>query len=444
MLVRHSEGETVCRIATEKLAGATSPDGLRVWARVLAWQSVFERLLGQMERSGRALAGGLALLESPKLVDLDTRGEKAFLLLKMGDQAFDSDRKAAKECYQDSLNLYQKLGDRWGIAYALEGLARVAWGTGDYATAEGMASESLELRRELGDLRGTATSLAVLRQVFVYLGRFEESVTASREALDISERIGDRAGVSRGLWTLAGSLMASGELFEAHSIAEQAASSAEDLGLAIDFAHSCSYIALVEAFLGRYKQAWATGQKALTLSIKNGLQRRVGWNLRTLGMVVMAQGRYAQAQNLLQRAVGAVREIGQRDDAALYLGYLGFAECKLGHRSQARTHLAEAMRIAAQFQAGVLASSIISGIALFLAEEGKAQRAAEIYALASCEPYVANSQWYEDVCGKHIAAVAATLPPDVVAAAQQRGRARDLWETAEELLAELEGEADDA
>ena len=29
------------------------------------------------------------------------------------------------------------------------------------------------------------------------------------------------------------------------------------------------------------------------------------------------------------------------------------------------------------------------------------------------------------------------LPPDVVAAAQQRGRARDLWATAEELLEEL-------
>jgi hypothetical protein len=51
---------------------------------------------------------------------------------------------------------------------------------------------------------------------------------------------------------------------------------------------------------------------------------------------------------------------------------------------------------------------------------------------------VANSRWYEDVFGKLIEAVAASLPPDVVAAAQARGRARDLWETAEELLAELE------
>jgi hypothetical protein len=44
------------------------------------------------------------------------------------------------------------------------------------------------------------------------------------------------------------------------------------------------------------------------------------------------------------------------------------------------------------------------------------------------------------VAERHIAAVAATLPPEVVAVAQERGRAWDLWETAEALLKELEQE----
>jgi hypothetical protein len=63
--------------------------------------------------------------------------------------------------------------------------------------------------------------------------------------------------------------------------------------------------------------------------------------------------------------------------------------------------------------------------------------AIERYALAWQNPYVANSRWFEDVAGRHIAAVAASLPPEVVAAAEARGRTRDLWQTAEELLKEL-------
>jgi hypothetical protein len=49
---------------------------------------------------------------------------------------------------------------------------------------------------------------------------------------------------------------------------------------------------------------------------------------------------------------------------------------------------------------------------------------------------VANSRWFEDLAGNEMAAAAAQLPPDVAAAAQERGRARDLWETVAELLAE--------
>ena len=50
----------------------------------------------------------------------------------------------------------------------------------------------------------------------------------------------------------------------------------------------------------------------------------------------------------------------------------------------------------------------------------------------------AIEQWFGRVAGKHIVATAERLPPEVVAAAQERGRARDLWQTAEEFLQELE------
>lgn len=71
-------------------------------------------------------------------------------------------------------------------------------------------------------------------------------------------------------------------------------------------------------------------------------------------------------------------------------------------------------------------------------DQGEIERAVELYALARRYPHVANSRWYEAVAGRQIAAVAETLPPEEVAAAQARGKARDLWGTAAELLAELE------
>jgi hypothetical protein len=74
-----------------------------------------------------------------------------------------------------------------------------------------------------------------------------------------------------------------------------------------------------------------------------------------------------------------------------------------------------------------------------LAAEGQELQAVELYALASRYPFVANSIWFADVVGQKIEAITATLPPETVTAAQERGRARDLWETATELLAEMSG-----
>lgn len=50
---------------------------------------------------------------------------------------------------------------------------------------------------------------------------------------------------------------------------------------------------------------------------------------------------------------------------------------------------------------------------------------------------MANSRWYEDIAGQELSAAAESLPPEVVSAAQIRGRERDIWETAAELLAEF-------
>jgi hypothetical protein len=94
---------------------------------------------------------------------------------------------------------------------------------------------------------------------------------------------------------------------------------------------------------------------------------------------------------------------------------------ELGDWHQARAHLDEALRTAAEIGNFAPLLHTLPAAALLLADQGELERAVELYALASRHPYVANSRWFEDVAGKQIAAVAVTLPPVEVAAAQERG-----------------------
>jgi hypothetical protein len=108
----------------------------------------------------------------------------------------------------------------------------------------------------------------------------------------------------------------------------------------------------------------------------------------------------------------------------------------LGRVSEARGLLCEAFQIAAKGRDVRRLLYALPIAALLLADVGQAERAVEVYALACRYGFVACSRLWEDIAGRRMAALAAALPPDLVAAAQERGRSRDPWATADELLGE--------
>jgi hypothetical protein len=131
------------------------------------------------------------------------------------------------------------------------------------------------------------------------------------------------------------------------------------------------------------------------------------------------------------------REIGASDYLCFTLGSLCCAYIKSGDISEAEKVIPEALEFALGQKTALYLAATLPTLALLKAEKGKTERAVELYALACREPYVANSQWYEDVFGRPITEAAATLPSETVEAAKERGRGLDLWQTAESLLQEL-------
>jgi len=434
---RFQEGEAACRMATEKLAAIASGDGLRVLSKILTWQSVFSRVLGRTKLASQLLRQSLALLEEPELAGQDTRPEKASVLWRMGRIMPDSDREEARRLYEQSLALYQALGDRWGTANALRALGWVAENLGAYGEAKELCAESLAIRQALGGQREIASSLISLGNIAVHQGQLEEGKRLVRESIAIRQEIGDRAGTASGLSNLGFTLFWFGKYAEAHPLLEESVAIYNDLGFRSGLALSNIWLGMAEGGLGRYEQARAQGQMGLALSREVGYGRGIGFSLLLLSS--MAHEEYAEAQQLLQESVAVYREIGQRDELCWALAGLGNAARGLGQLPQAGQHLYEALRTAAEIRAFTPLMIALPVMALFLADQGEKERAVELYALASRYPFVGNSRWFEDIAGRHIATVAATLPPDVVEAAQERGRARDLNATVAELVVELGG-----
>ena len=454
---RLQEGETLCRTSAEKLSrtvldwelvahASSAVERLRVLARILAWQGAFRYSLGRFDTASEPLKQSLALLDRPELADADNRAEKAFALLRLGFvvEETSSDNEQGLTLYCQSRALYEDLGDQHGLANALAALGRSAERYGPHGEARQLLEEARLIRHALGDKRGLAASLNWLGNVARNLGQLEESERLLREGTAISQETRFRELIAALSTDLGYTLMLRGRHAEAQSTLEEAAAISEEAGLRFR-PMTVFGLAWAELHLGQYEEARARAQRRLNLAHEHDGDQP-GFYSRSLAAAALAMEDYAQTQQLMKQLVTTSRQFAGHYlqphvlcDALILLGY---AERGLGLLARARAHCWEALQIVSQNRFFWWQIHAQTSCALVLGNEGEAERAVELYALASCYPYVANSRWYEDVVGKHIAAVAATLPPEVVSSSQERGCARDLWETAEELLNELEDATD--
>jgi hypothetical protein len=222
-------------------------------------------------------------------------------------------------------------------------------------------------------------------------------------------------------------------------LAESAALFGE-LGMHLSpFAVGCDVIlGWLDLNLGRYGGARTQAQIGLVQAQENGFRWHIAQWRMLLGFVELAEEAYLEAMGLFYESAASFREIEEQDWLGWAIAGLGYALRGVGDLCTAQTHLVEVLRTGVETPAFMPLLIALPAIALLMADRGERTRGVELYALASRYIYVANSRWFEDVAGRQIAAVAATLPPDIVAAAQERGRSRDLWETAAELLEELQ------
>lgn len=235
---------------------------------------------------------------------------------------------------------------------------------------------------------------------------------------------------------LAQASYAQGQYEEAHSLLERSLAIREELGM-LPEPTTVNSLSATKAQLGRYESARTYVQPNLARARNADARLEIGRGCFVQGMAMLGEGESTEARQILQESVDAYFSIGQRDEGSQALAVLAIAFCKLGETSQAQRHLAKVLQTVRDIGAYLPLMNGLPAAALLMVKQDKVEQAVELYALASRYPFVANSRWFQDVVGQHIAAAAAALPPEAVEAAQARGHARDLQATVAELLAEL-------
>jgi predicted ATPase len=214
------------------------------------------------------------------------------------------DYLAAEQVLQQSLSLYEQLGDEAGIAASLNALGVSARDRGDYSAAQRNLERSLACWRMLPDRSATARCLHNLADVVRARGDYPRARWALREAADIFEELGDCAG---GAWSInqEGDIArAQGDLTAARGFYQRALSAFQESGDLWGAARSLTDSAYIDCARGDHLAAHAACREALQIFASLGHRRGIARALESSACLALAQG---QAERTLKLAAAAAQ-----------------------------------------------------------------------------------------------------------------------------------------
>jgi DNA-binding SARP family transcriptional activator/predicted ATPase len=334
---------------------------------------------------------------------------------------------------QRSLEILRGLGARRGMVFALCSLGRF---TVRLPQVEGrpLCVEGLAISREIGDRVGMEMSLRCLGLDAVYRGEYGAAQRFYQERLAVSREL-DQVRVAKSLGSLGYVAWCLGDYREAKQLHQQSLALHKDIGSQYGIALLLLYLGLDARGLVEYGEARQLFQDSLAMFQELGIRRYHTIVLICQGELANVLGQYGEAARLAQEALSASKKLDFPGLVVRSLQVLGDATYRLGDLRKAREYFLQALQTAVTVQTVPRTLLTLVATAGLLAAEGERERASELLALVLHHP--ASWQWAKDRAARLIAELETELSADVLAAAQERGQARDLQATVAELLVDL-------
>ncbi len=434
---RDQSGEAFFRAAVDALDPPTSDEERVLVGYLLARQarhtshSAHEGAV-LVERSLTYLAGVAGSSQA-------LTSARAFAWFVRGRTARDTaDWHTGQTAFEQSLSLYEQLGDRWWAAIVLQNLSGMAWTLDDRDRAKMYFQRSLALSREIGDKTRAAYLLHGMGDMTGFDdGQVDDAEEYLLESSRLFLAIGGRMGEYNSLAPLQSAAWLRGRFSQALEIAQRRQRFAVAQGTSLVTGAIEQNLALGELLqlMGSYDLAETEISGFIAEVLAAGWAHVEIWARPLMAATLLALGRYSEARQALQPNIAALEQAGQNRMLGRTLAMAARAELGLGNLDAAWEHALRAVRLLSGQHYFWLLEAMAAAAAV-LAERGEAERAVDIYALLNRHEFVANARWFSDVFGQVVEKAAANLPPDTVAAAQARGEASDLWQAAQELLVE--------
>lgn len=432
-----AEGEALTSAAIDALSNSADAETTLLLVWLLAWQGIHLKQGQKGEMAQARMTQALELTAHPTLAGVDVRAVQALLALySRGAEAEYGRPGAVARSLKRAVELFEEVGDLWWLLRAQLDLGYLEFFGGNTQQAIKRVIAGRHSARQIGDHIGLAQALNELSLMAEYTGDFSaaQAFVEERHTLRIEQSL--RFTVwDRTPWVA----ISLGRFQEA--LDGLTASLLDEQRLGVGPEHTqigINGLARAHVHLGNFQQARQLATSAADLWTQ-AYGEENPFILQTVGRALLGEGKHTESQQLLSRLRAEYQKNGE--DALFSLGGAFVEEAYsfllLGALAQARHCLIEGMGVTSRMGAYRFTIQGLPATAILLALDERLEAAAFVNGAIRRYPYLTNSRWYAAVALDRLAELLASLPADVRAAAEERGRALELPELTDELLAIL-------
>jgi eukaryotic-like serine/threonine-protein kinase len=296
---------------------------------------------------------------------------------------------------EEAREIYNRVGDQWGVSNSLEYIAYVHSTRGEWAPAEKLYQQALVVNRAIGSKTGAAIDLTAIAAAREAQGDVEGGKKLDEEALAIYREIGDRNREAWALMGIAWAVADEGSLAESMRMDDQALAifteMADDGGAAYALNEKTSQLTM----LGDLGKAYETCQQSLALARKSGNKSMIVSNLFYLGNIAKLEGKLENAHQTFSDALPLAREVGDSATAMLEQGLAEVADDE-NHREEAKQKISEILSSLHDHKDPIDEGGAQSLRATIALEEG--DTAAATRAINAARSLLGQSQGWEERC----------------------------------------------
>jgi predicted ATPase/class 3 adenylate cyclase len=209
-----------------------------------------------------------------------------------------------REVAEESVAIFRRLGNKWGLAFALFTIGDINLAAGEFEVARQQHEESLRSYRAANDIWGSTLPMTSLGRIAWFQGDYERARSLVEEGLKQRVEVSNKWLLALSMMSLADISRCQGRYEEAKGLSEQSLAIFRETEDTAGGAWSLYNLGLIEYYQGKVASGEALLKETLALRKEQG--NKEGLTLCTAGLAqtAAASGRYERAARLFGAAEG--------------------------------------------------------------------------------------------------------------------------------------------